>query len=210
MNDSPLQDELVQTTVLESEVVFEGAIWDVRRDTFELGGERLTREMLDHPGAVAVLALDEEDRVVLIRQYRHAVAADEWELPAGLLDVDGEDPLVAAQRELLEEVDLQAEHWWLLADYLSSPGGMNEALRVYLARGLSEVPEQDRHERAGEEAHLVVRRVPLDEIRDAILAGRLHNPSLTIGTLTACEHRARGWSGLRPADSPWPQHPSNR
>lgn len=206
----PLRDELVETAVTESEVVFDGAVWDVRREAFELEGERLVREVVDHPGAVAVLALDEDDRVLLIRQYRHPISAHEWEIPAGLLDIAGEDPLVAAQRELAEEADIVAEHWAVLVDYFSSPGGMNEALRVYLARGLSPVPEAERHEREGEEAHLIHRRVPLDEVVDAVLAGDLHNSTLVIAGLAAATMRDRGWSSLRPAQSPWPEHPANR
>lgn len=206
----PLRDELVAPSVRASEVVFDGAVWDVRRDTFDLEGDRLVREVVDHPGAVAVLALDEQDRALLIRQYRHPVAAHEWEIPAGLLDVAGEDPLIGARRELLEEADLTADHWAVLVDYFTSPGGMNEAIRVYLARGLHPVPEADRHEREGEEAHLVHRRVPLDEVAAGVLAGDLHNSTLIIAALAARAARDGGWTSLRPADSPWPEHPDNR
>lgn len=207
---SPLQDELVAPVVTASDVVFDGAVWDVRRDTFELEGETLVREVVDHPGAVAVLALDEQDRALLIRQYRHPVAAHEWEIPAGLLDVAGEDPLIAAQRELLEEADVTADHWAVLVDYFTSPGGMDEAIRVYLARGLHEVPVAERHERDGEEAHIVHRRVDLDEIAHALLAGDLHNSTLIIAALAARSARKGGWASLRPADSPWPAHPAHR
>lgn len=207
---APLRDELREQHVLASEVVFDGAIWDVRRDTFDLAGQQLTREVVDHPGAVAVLALDAQDRAVLIRQYRHPIAAHEWEIPAGLLDIQGEDPLVAARRELAEETDLRAEEWSVLVDYWSSPGGMDEALRVYLARGLSEVPAAERFQREGEEAHLLQRRVPLDEARDAVLAGQVHNATLIIAVLTAERMRAGGWRDLRPGASPWPVHPGRR
>lgn len=207
---SELRDELVSLDVTSSERVFEGAVWDVRRDTFDLGGQSMTREVVDHPGAVAILALDESDHAVLIQQYRHPVAANEWELPAGLLDVEGENPLLAAQRELAEEVDLVAEEWAVLVDYFTSPGGLDECIRVFLARGLSAVPQDQRHEREGEEAHLVVRRARLEDVREAILAGRLHNSTLLIAATTALESRARGWSSLRPADAPWPEHPANR
>lgn len=206
----PLCDEIVPSPVVDSEVVFDGVVWDVRREAFDLEGERLVREVVDHPGAVAVLALDENDRALLIRQYRHPISSHEWEIPAGLLDIAGEDPLLAARRELAEEADVVAEHWAVLADYFSSPGGMNEALRIYLARGLSAVPEQERHEREGEEAHIVHRRVPLEQVVDAVLAGDLHNSTLVIGALAAERMRERGWTSLRPADSPWPQHPVNR
>ncbi|MBA4085542.1 MAG: ADP-ribose pyrophosphatase [Kytococcus sp.] len=210
VEDGSLRDELVSLSVTASEVVFDGAVWDVRRDTFELEGQTLVREVVDHPGAVAVLALDEDDRALLIRQYRHPVAAHEWEVPAGLLDVAGEDPLVGAQRELLEEADLTADEWWVLVDYFPSPGGMNEAIRVYLARGLHEVPEAERHARDGEEAHLEYRRVPLDEVAEAVLAGRVHNSTLIVAALAARVAREGGWDSLRPADSPWPEHPAHR
>lgn len=205
-----LHDELVDLPVTASEVVFDGAVWDVRRDTFELEGQTLVREVVDHPGAVAVLALDEDERALLIRQYRHPVSAHEWEIPAGLLDVTGEDPLVGAQRELLEEADVTADEWWVLVDYFTSPGGMNEAIRIYLARGLHEVPEGDRHERDGEEAHIEYRRVGLDEVADAVLAGQVHNSTLIVAALAARAAREGGWVSLRPADSPWPEHPARR
>lgn len=208
--DGRLRDEIVPSPVTESEVVFDGVIWDVRREAFDLEGERLVREIIDHPGAVAVLALDAQDHVVLIRQYRHPISSHEWEIPAGLLDITGEDPLMAAQRELAEEADLVAEHWAVLLDYFSSPGGMNEALRIYLARGLSPVPEAERHEREGEEAHLVKRSAALDEIVEAVLAGDLHNSTLVIAALAGQRMRDQGWSSLRPADIPWPQHPARR
>lgn len=210
MSEEPLRDELLTPRVTSSEVLFSGHVWDVRRDTFDLAGEELVREVVDHPGAVAVLALDEQDRVLLIRQYRHPVASREWEIPAGLLDIAGEDPLIAAQRELAEEADVVAEHWALLVDYFSSPGGLDEALRVYLARGLSPVPEGQRHERDGEEAHIVTRAVPLEEVVDGIVAGDLHNATLLVAALAAQRMREGGWRSLRPADSPWPDHPANR
>lgn len=207
---APLRDELVTPAVSASEVVFEGAVWDVRRDTFDLEGETLVREVVDHPGAVAVLALDEDDRALLIRQYRHPVAAHEWEVPAGLLDIAGEDPLVAAQRELAEEADVTADDWSVLVDYFTSPGGLTEAIRVYLARGLRPVPEGERFQRDGEEAHLIHRYVPLDEVVAGVLAGDLHNSTLVIATMTARASREGGWTSLRPAGSRWPEHPGRR
>ncbi|WP_068258605.1 NUDIX domain-containing protein [Janibacter limosus] len=205
-----LRDELVTPSVTSSDVVFDGAVWDVRRDTFDLEGQTLVREVVDHPGAVAVLALDEHEDALLIRQYRHPVAAHEWEIPAGLLDIEGEDPLLAAQRELLEEADVTADHWAVLVDYFTSPGGMDEAIRVYLARGLRPVPDAERHERDGEEAHIVQRRVSLDDVAAGVLAGDLHNSTLIIAALAARSARAGEWSSLRPADSPWPAHPGRR
>jgi 8-oxo-dGDP phosphatase len=148
--------------------------------------------------------------VLLLRQYRHPVRHELWEPPAGLLDVAGEDPLLAAQRELAEEADLVATEWAVLLDWFSSPGGMDEALRCYLARGLTEVPHDERHTREAEEHGMPTRWVPLDEAKDAVLGGRLHNPAAVVSILAAWTSRAGGWATLRPADAPWPQHPRLR
>jgi len=203
-----LRDELTSLPILESERVFEGRVWDVRRESVAFGDGEITRDFVDHTGAVAVLALDDEDRVCLIRQYRHPVRAREWELPAGLLDLEGESPLLGAQRELAEEVDLVAAEWSVLADFQTSPGGSNEALRIYLARGLSDAPEA--FARTDEEAELEKHWVPLDEIVDAILARDVQNSILVIGALAAQASRARDWSTLAPGDAPWPRHPLSR
>jgi len=167
-------------------------------------------EYIQHTGAVAILALDEDGRVFLIEQYRHPVGMTLWELPAGLLDVEGEDPLDAAKRELAEEADLRAERWHVLADWFNSPGGMTEALRLYLARGLTPVPDAERHEREAEEKGMATRWVPLEEAREAVLGGALHNPAAVVGILAACEGRAQNWRTLRPADAPWPEHSAFR
>jgi ADP-ribose pyrophosphatase len=211
MTAEPLADLFVTRPVTGSQTVYRGLVWDVTRDTVELGeGGTVRREYIRHPGAVAVLALDEDDRVLLIRQYRHPVGMELWELPAGLLDVDGEGPLEAAQRELAEEADLRAERWDLLIDWFNSPGGMSEALRLYLARGVSPVPEDERHVREAEEHGMPVAWVPLGEARDAVLAGRFHNPGAVVGLLAACAARDQGWRTLRPATAPWPEHPALR
>lgn len=189
--------------VTASELLHEGMIWDVVRDTVDLGeAGTVRREYVRHPGAVSVIALDREDRVLLLRQYRHPVGQELWEPPAGLLDVPGEPLLAAAARELAEEADLVAARWWTLVDYRSSPGGSDEALRVFLARELSPVPEEGRHIREAEEHGMAVAWVPLSDAVTAVLEGRLHNPSAVIGVLAAAAARARGWDGLRPADAP--------
>ena len=210
-DDKPLRDEFAPRKVLQRETVYEGLVWDVVRDTVDLGeGGVVKREYVQHTGAVAILALDEDGRVLLIEQYRHPVGMTLWELPAGLLDIKDEDPLDAAKRELAEEADLRAERWDVLADWFNSPGGMTEALRLYLARGLSPVPEAERHEREAEEKGMVTRWVPLQEAREAVLGGALHNPSAVVGVLAACEGRAQDWRTLRPGDAPWPEHPALR
>lgn len=189
--------------VLDSELAFSGLIWDVRRDRVDLGGAgAVLRDYVAHTGAVAVIVLDDEDRVLLQRQYRHPVGTELWEPPAGLLDVAGEDPVVAAARELAEEADLRAGSWWLLAQFWSSPGFTDERLRVYLARDLTSVPEAERHVREGEEADLEAAWVPLDEAVDAVLAGRVGNPSAVVGILAAVTSRARGWAGLERVPTP--------
>jgi 8-oxo-dGTP pyrophosphatase MutT (NUDIX family) len=136
-----LSDLLERRPVLKSELVFEGMVWDVRRDTVDLGeAGQVRREYVDHPGAVSIVALRQVDgrgQVLLIQQYRHPVGAFEWELPAGLLDVAGEPPWLGAARELNEEADLTAGRWHVLIDYFGSPGGISEALRVFLARDLT-------------------------------------------------------------------------
>jgi len=209
-----LADRLERLPVINTEVVFEGMVWNVRRDTVDLGeaGE-VRREYVDHPGAVSVVALREvegRDQVMLIQQYRHPVGAFEWELPAGLLDVDGEQPWLGAARELHEEADLIAGRWHVLVDYYGSPGGLSEALRVFLARDLVDVHHDERFTREGEEHGMPVGWVDLDEAHEAVLAGRLHNPSAVIGILTAHASRARDWATLRPHDAPWPEHPAYR
>ena len=197
-----LADDRVDLPIVSSDVVFQGKIWDVRRETFDYNGQQITREFVDHTGAVSVLAVDDEERVLLIKQYRHPIRAREWEIPAGLLDVADEDPLEAAKRELAEEVDLAAASWSVLSDYVTTPGGNNEAIRVYLARDLAET---DAFAREDEEADIEKRWVPLDEALDAVVARRIQNPSLVVAVYAAAISRSRGWSTLGAADSPWPQ-----
>ena len=209
--ENELRDVFAHRDVTRTERVFDGMVWHVDRDHVDLGdGTVVRREYLRHPGAVAILALDDQDRVLMIRQYRHPVRMELWELPAGLLDVEGEPALDAARRELAEEADLRADRWEVLLDWFNSPGGMNEALRLFVARGVSPVPEAERHTRTEEELDMPTVWVPLEEARTAVLAGRLHNPAAVIGILAACAARDLGWATLRPADSPWPEHPAHR
>lgn len=204
----PLQDDRAPQKIVSSDVAFGGMVWNVRRDRFEYHDDTITREYIDHPGAVAVLALDAEDRVLLIKQYRHPIAARDWELPAGLLDMDGESPLDGAKRELGEEADLQATEWSLLSEFFTSPGGSNEAIRVYLARGVSatETP----FDRYDEEADMEWRWVPLDEVVEAVLARRIRNPILSLAALAAHAARPNGFAQLGDAEQAWPWHPRSR
>jgi ADP-ribose pyrophosphatase len=197
---------------LSTEKVYEGRIWDVVSDTFQLSesGDALTRDYIDHPGAVAVLPMNDQGQVLLLKQYRHPVGMDLWKVPAGLLDVEGEGFLAGAARELAEEADLAAATWNVLADVFNSPGSSSEAIRIYLARDLREVPHHERHERTDEEAEIEFHWIGLDDAVASVLAGHLHNPSAVVGILAAAAARASNYEGLRPADAPWPAHPSQR
>jgi 8-oxo-dGDP phosphatase len=182
----PLADLTDRAEVVETWHVYEGRVWDVRRDRFRFGDHELERDYVDHTGAVAVLAVDALGQVLLINQYRHPVGAWEWELPAGLLDVPGEDPLPAAQRELAEEADVVAAEWRELITFATSPGGSDETIQIFEARDLSAAP--DVFARTEEEAELVLRWVPLAEVVEAALAGRLRNSILLVAVLAAYAH----------------------
>ncbi len=204
-----LRDDRFEPQILQSEIVYDGRIWNVRSDRFELDapdGKRsqITRDYVDHTGAVAVLAMDDQGRVLLIKQYRHPVRLRDWELPAGLLDFDGESPLAAAKRELAEEVDLVASDWHLLSEFMSSPGGSNEMLRIYLVRGLS--PTAAVFEREEEEAGIELRWVSLEDAVAGVLVRDLQNSILAIAVLSALALRDRDWVGLGEADARWPRH----
>lgn len=197
-------DEPVRLPTGEAATIHHGYVLDLVSQQVDLGaGGQVIREYIRHPGAVAIVALDEDERMVLLRQYRHPVAAYLWEVPAGLLDVPGEDLVSAAARELAEEADLRANRWHTLADYYTSPGASDEAIRVFLARDLTAVPDDERHHRVAEEMDMPVQRVELAHALEAVLDGRIHNPSTVVGVLTAHVLASRDWSGLRPADAPW-------
>lgn len=192
--------------VLDSEVkVRTGRVVDVRTDVVEFpDGATTTRDVVVHPGAVGIVALDGEGNVLLVNQYRHPVQQRLWEPPAGLLDEEGEDPLEAARRELFEEAHCQAEQWNVLVDAFTSPGMTDESVRIYLARDVRPA-DGPRHEGLDEERDMPTRWVPLDDALAGILAGRLHNPMAVMGLLATARAREAGYADLRPADAPWPQ-----
>ncbi|WP_206305661.1 NUDIX domain-containing protein [Actinacidiphila soli] len=188
---------------------FVGNKTSVRTDDVVMpDGSVVRRDYQVHPGSVAVLALDEDGRVLVLRQYRHPVRMKLWEIPAGLLDVPGENPLSAAQRELYEEAHVKAEDWRVLVDVYTTPGGCDEAVRIFLAQGISDV-EGERFEVSEEEADLEYARVPLAELVRGALAGELHNNCLVVGALSlqAALALEGGVESLRPADAPWPARP---
>ncbi|KUJ67306.1 ADP-ribose pyrophosphatase [Streptomyces albus subsp. albus] len=204
-----IQDTPEEWQVTETTTPFKGNKTSVRTDRVVMpDGSTVTRDYQVHPGSVAVLALDERDRVLVLRQYRHPVRHRLWEIPAGLLDVPGENPLHAARRELYEEAHVQAEDWRVLADVFTTPGGCDEAIRIFLARQIS-AAEGERFEVAEEEADMELARVPLDELVNGVLAGDLHNTCLVVGALAlkAALAAEGGLDGLRPADAPWPARP---
>ena len=182
-----ITDQPTPHKVAASEVVWSGRIVDMVEDRVVVveGEEPVVRQYTRHPGAVAVVG----------------IRASLWEIPAGLLDIPGEDPLVAAERELAEEADLSAERWNTLVDFYTSPGGSTEPIRVFLARDLA--PTGTTFEREDEEATMEYAWVSLTDAMEWVLAGRLHNPSTVIGIMAAHAARGRGWQGLREPGVPW-------
>jgi len=189
---------------ISSSVVYDGAILALRLDQVAMpGGKVVEREVIEHHGAVAVAALDDNGHLVLIDQYRHPLGRRLLELPAGLLDAPGEDPLEAAKRELAEETGLAAQTWSVLVDVALSPGFTDEALRVYLAEGLIDT---DQPEPEHEEADIEIVRMPVDEAVRQALAGEIVNATAVSGILALVAARSTG-AQLRPADAPWDGQP---
>lgn len=202
---SEFQDEHVPVRLVSSQTVFKGKVFDIQRDelTLTYSEQPIVREYMAHPGAVVIVALrgDEgNEEILLERQYRHPVRAKLWEVPAGLLDIPGEDPLIGAQRELAEEADLTAQHWDVLLDIFNSPGCSSESIRIFLARGLESTGQT--FDREDEEADFEYQWVRLDDAVTAALDGRLHNASTVSAVLATDVARRRGWK-LRSLSSEW-------
>lgn len=196
--------------VRRSEDLASGRVISMARDTIATpdGGE-MVREYVRHPGAVAVIAVDADDCVILVQQYRHPVGTKLLEPPAGLLDVAGEPYLLAAQRELAEEAALAADDWKVLLDLVTTPGGSDESVRIFLATGLTSTARPDGFELEGEEADMAVRRAPLADLVAALLDGRVQNSLLASGVLALTAARASG-ATLRDPESPWPIRENGR
>lgn len=196
--------------VESSEVLYSGRVMALRSDQVVMPGGRVaTREIVEHPGAVAVVALDADDRIMMIHQYRQAVRRRLWELPAGLLDVAGEDPVLTAQRELAEEAGLAAEEWSVLLDIVPSPGFSDESIRVFLARGVTEVGRTDMgaEESDNEEADLTVKWVSMPVAVRMVLAGTIVNAT-TVAAVLAAHVLAAAPTAARPVDAPWTDRPT--
>lgn len=202
-----LRDTKENYPVLDHRVIWSGPIFSLHADHVDLGVAQVERQYLYHPGAVAVVAYREDSgrgQVLLLNQYRHPVRSRLWEIPAGLLDKPGEPWVVAAQRELAEEADLQAKQWDVLVDYYTSPGASDESLRIYLAREVSEIaPAQRSFVRTEEEAQMSTRWVDLDQAVRAVLAGDIHNPSACVGILALNAAVSQDFESVRPVASPW-------
>lgn len=192
-------------SVVSSEDIHIGRIVGLRVDEVAMPGSKTAhREVVEHLGAVAIVALDDDNQVTMIHQYRHPIGRRLLELPAGLLDVSGEDPVVTARRELVEEVGLAAQRWETLVDLAASAGFTDEVVRIYLARELSEV---DRVVHGDEEADIVVEQVPLAEAVRMVLSGELINGA-TVGGILAAHAVVSGAAQPRPVDAPWRDKPT--
>lgn len=195
-------EHVFETT--SSETLYTGKIFALRRDRVRMpGGKDVVREVVEHFGAVAIVAMDDDNKIPLVYQYRHALGRRLWELPAGLLDVDGEPAHLTAARELKEEAGLQAATWQVLVDLDSTPGFSDESVRVYLATGLTEIDRPEAHD---EEADMTVRWYPLADAAHQVLSGEIVN-AIAVAGILAAQAVATGFSQARPVDSPWQDKP---
>jgi ADP-ribose pyrophosphatase len=194
----PVAEHAFETT--SSETLFTGKIFALRTDQVRMpGGKVVAREVVEHYGAVAVVAMDDDGNIPMVYQYRHAFGRRLWELPAGLLDVNGEAPHLAAARELGEEVGLCAQTWQVLVDLATSPGFSDESVRVYLATGLTQVDRPEAHD---EEADMTLQWYPIAEAVARVFSGEIVN-SLAVGGILAAYAVSKGIAEPRPVDAPW-------
>ena len=188
-----------------SETLYIGKIFALRSDRVRMpGGTTAVREVVEHYGAVAVVAMDDDNNIPMVYQYRHAVGRRLWELPAGLLDVAGEPAHHTAARELQEEAGLRAKTWRVLVDLDSTPGFSDESVRVYLATDLSEV---DRPEAHHEEADMTLQWYALADAARMVLSGEIVN-AIAVAGILAAHAVCAGLTEPRPVDSPWIDKPT--
>ncbi len=185
MGDANFADEEQHWPTHSSEKVYESDFISLSVDRLEApDGAELTRAVVHHRGAVGVLAIDDADRVLVLDQYRHPVRHRLFELPAGILDIDGESAVDAAARELSEEADLVADHWTPLLSVYATPGCSTERWQVFVARDLSPTAAEHRIVREAEEADMHQWWIGLDQLVDAALAGRIGD-SMTVSAVLA-------------------------
>jgi ADP-ribose pyrophosphatase len=175
------KDQNLDLPIISSDLVFGGRIWDVVSETFDFDNQKLTREFIRHPGAVAVVAIDDQQRVLMIRQYRHPVRKQLWELPAGLLDIKGETKSRAAERELMEETGYRAGHLEPLINFYTTPGGNSEQISIFLATELEYIGHKEELE--GEETQLVVDWIPVLSALDSVLKSEVMSPTAMVGIM---------------------------
>lgn len=197
-----ISDRLVSHPIVDRQTVFSGMVWDVRHDVFELNDEKVERDYIVHPGAVAVIALNDSGELLLIEQYRHAQGKIMWEAPAGLMDLANEDPLATAKRELFEETGYIAQTWHVLLDLANTPGGSSEQIRIYFARDLSLHPD-GRPTGSAEELDMPVHWISIQDVLESIRRGAVTNPQLVAGTHAALIAMAEPDMALRSEDAPW-------
>jgi 8-oxo-dGDP phosphatase len=199
----PVAEHVFETT--SSETLHTGKIFALRIDHVRMpGGKIVTREVVEHYGAVAIVAMDDDGRIPMVYQYRHPIGRRLWELPAGLLDINGEAPHLTAARELREEVGLHAQNWQVLVDLDSTPGFSDESVRVYLATGLTQVGRPEAHD---EEADMTVQWYPIAEAVQRIFSGEIVN-SLAVGGILAAYAVSNGIAEPRSVDAPWIDRPT--
>jgi 8-oxo-dGDP phosphatase len=202
-----VEDSQESWPVAATESLLKHWLLTVRSDKVQMPDQNFAeRTVVSHPGAVAVLVLDDASRVLMIRQYRHPVGYQLWEIPAGLRDAAGEPPLETARRELFEETGYRAREWHVLIDYFTSPGFTTERLRIYLARGVEQVKEDpdNAYVRHGEEKFLIQQWVPLDDAVRLAFAGKLHNSAAITAVLAAQSAQTTNFQNLRPPNAPEP------
>ena len=197
-----ISDRVVTHPIVDRTTVFDGIIWDVRRDVFELNGAEITRDYIVHPGAVAIIAINDSAEMLLIEQYRHAQGKIMWEAPAGLLDAADESPLEAAKRELYEETGYEAAIWNVLVDFANTPGGSTEQIRIYLAQGLT-MHVDGRPVGDAEEFEMPMHWIAVQDVMESIARGAVTNPQLVLGTYAALLAMADPDLIVRSADAPW-------
>lgn len=198
-----MADHVFETA--SSETLYTGKIFALRSDRVRMpGGKVVTREIVEHFGAVAVVAMDDDGNIPMVYQYRHAFGRRLWELPAGLLDVDGEAAHLTAARELMEEAGLEAKEWTVLVDLDSTPGFSDESVRVYLATGLTQVDRPDAHD---EEADMTLEWFPLADAAHEVLSGKVVN-GIAVAGILAAHAVTTGFARPRPVDSPWQDKPT--
>lgn len=172
-------DQIRNLPVTQRSIEYKGKIWAIVKETFNLGDHELTRDYLQHMGAVAVLAINDDDEVLTIHQYRHPVGANLVEIPAGLLDFPEESPFEAAKRELLEETGYSAAEWFTLCDFCTTPGSSSEAVRIFLARNLT-FKGFDASSLDAEETELEPRWTKISELIELISKGALSSPTAVL------------------------------